>query len=250
MSAKARNTSPVNRLWQWLLPVQLIIGLAVISFAVGVLGTMSLYVLRGRFDSPVVTLSSGGMAAPVHVSGPRPNAISSIFTSEVRFWEPQILRWSRQYDVDPNMLATVIQIESCGDWQAGSSAGAQGLFQVMPFHFQPSEDPKDPETNARAGIAYLKDSLTYAEGHFGLALAGYNGGHGVIDRGWGRWASETRRYYLWGTAMYIDALNNRPTSAALQDWLAAGGSILCTQAAVRQQATPVPVPASPVILAP
>ena len=38
--------------------------------------------------------------------------------------------------LDPDIIATIIQIESCGNPAARSTAGAQGLFQVMPFHFE------------------------------------------------------------------------------------------------------------------
>jgi soluble lytic murein transglycosylase-like protein len=159
----------------------------------------------------------------------------------VQYWAPKIMQWSQQYGVDPDILATVIQLESCGDWQAGSGAGAQGLFQVMPFHFAPGEDMHDPDTNARRGIAYLKGGLIRADGHVGLAMAGYNGGWGVIDLGWGGWYRETRLYYVWGSQIYLDALRGKKPkeSAALQNWLNAGGVNLCLQAAARE-ATPTP----------
>jgi soluble lytic murein transglycosylase-like protein len=179
-----------------------------------------------------------GSSIPQYVEPPPATAISPIFTPEVQHWGPQLVAWGKQYAIDPNMLATVMQIESCGDWLAGSSAGAQGLFQVMPFHFTEGENPQDPDTNAKAGITYLKDSLEYAGGHFGLALAGYNGGHGVISVGWARWADETKRYYLWGSGIYEDAVQGKTTSPALQSWLNAGGSILCNQAANRIAGTP------------
>ena len=109
--------------------------------------------------------------------------LSPAFTTQVQYWAPLINAWSILYQMDPNLIATVIQIESCGDPTVGSSAGAQGLFQVMPFHFTPGEDMLDVQTNAARGLSYLAEGLAKANGHVGLALAGYNGGHGVIDRG-------------------------------------------------------------------
>ena len=41
--------------------------------------------------------------------------------------------------------------------------------------------------NATRGLDYLVGGLAKANGHVGLALAGYNGGHGVIGRGWASW---------------------------------------------------------------
>ncbi len=163
------------------------------------------------------------------------STLSPVFTPEVQYWEPMIRAWALIYQVDPNVIATVIQIESCGDPTVSSSAGAQGLFQVMPFHFAPGEDMLDVQTNAQRGMNYLSEGLQIADGHVGLALAGYNGGHGVINRGWATWHSETKRYYQWGSKIYAEAVSGAETSAALQDWLNAGGQSLCNRAQQTQQ---------------
>lgn len=157
-------------------------------------------------------------------------ALSPVFTAEVQYWEALIKAWAAVYQVDPNLIATVIQIESCGDPLVSSPSGAQGLFQVMPFHFDPGEDMLDVETNARRGMNYLVGSLDRADGHAGLALAGYNGGHGVISRGWAGWAAETQRYYYWGSRIYAEAISGMETSPTLAEWLSAGGQNLCTRA--------------------
>jgi hypothetical protein len=156
--------------------------------------------------------------------------LSEAFTPEVQYWAPLIKAWAVMYQIDPNLIATVIQIESCGDPQVSSPAGAQGLFQVMPFNFDPGDDMLDVQTNARQGLTYLAGSLDRADGHAGLALAGYNGGHGVIQGGWATWTNETRRYYYWGSRIYAEAVSGMKTSPTLQEWLDAGGSSLCTQA--------------------
>jgi len=168
-----------------------------------------------------------------------PNAalspLSPVFTPEVQHWAPLIQAWGVLYQIDPNLIATVIQIESCGDPEVSSTAGAQGLFQVMPFHFTPGEDMLDVQTNARRGLDYLAGGLAKADGHAGLALAGYNGGHGMIDRGWSAWASETRRYYYWGSRIYAEVVSGMAASPTLDEWLGAGGSGLCTRAANTQR---------------
>ncbi len=236
-----RLQNQLTRLWMWLVPLQLICLMAAIGLMTGVTGSMIVLLLHGDFTPSASSAFSGDVPSSspsIHVNVPLPSAISPLFTPEVQHWASKIVEWSRQYGIDPNLVATVMQIESCGDSQAGSGAGAEGLFQVMPFHFQPGEDAHDPDTNARAGIAYLKGSLEQAGGHPGLALAGYNGGYGVISGGWGTWVEQTRLYYLWGSQIYLDALQNHPTSAALQDWLNAGGVNLCRQAA--QRLTPIP----------
>ena len=161
--------------------------------------------------------------------------LSPVFTPQVQFWAPLIAEWALSWEIDPNLIATVIQIESCGDPFAGSGAGAQGLFQVMPFHFDPGEDMLNIQNNARRGLAYLSGGLDYSEGHAGLALAGYNGGHSVISKGYASWYAETRRYYYWGAGIYADATNGAKASARVQEWLNAGGQSLCDQASVSQQ---------------
>ncbi len=156
--------------------------------------------------------------------------LSPVFTPQVQYWAPIILAWGVVHQIDPNLIATVIQIESCGDPYVSSPAGAQGLFQVMPFHFAAGEDMLDVQTNALRGLTYLAEGLELADGHAGLALAGYNGGHGVIKRGWATWASETQRYYYWGTRIYAEATSGMEASPTLDEWLNAGGRNLCSRA--------------------
>jgi hypothetical protein len=157
--------------------------------------------------------------------------ISPVFTAEVRYWEPQIVRWAAEHDLDPNLVATVMQIESCGHPLAISRAGARGLFQVMPFHFAAGEEMLDPETNAKRGVGFLAEVLTRMSGDVGLALAAYNGGPAAAARGWDGWPAETQRYYRWGTGILGDIASGLAESPTLQQWLAAGGHSLCRQAA-------------------
>lgn len=153
--------------------------------------------------------------------------IAPLFTQEIQHWNNDIQRWALTYSVDPNLLATVMQIESCGHPTVGSSAGAQGLFQVMPFHFGSGENQLDPDTNAMRGANFLNYCLNASNGNAGLAMACYNGGPSVISRATASWPAETQRYYQWGTGIYADALNGSNQSPTLDRWLAAGGGTLC-----------------------
>ncbi len=227
----------IRDLWVRLLPLQLVMIMAAIGLVAGVTGAMTIMLLRGTYPEAPLPGSS---------SAPEPTVLGEVFTPEVQYWKAKIMQWSQEYGIDPNVLATVIQIESCGDFMAGSGVGAQGLFQVMPFHFSPGEDQHDPDTNARRGIEYLRGGLALADGHVGLALAGYNGGWGVIDVGWGGWYRETKLYYIWGSQIYLDAIHGKKPqeSAALQNWLNSGGVNLCRQAAARE-ATPTPAVPAP-----
>jgi soluble lytic murein transglycosylase-like protein len=156
--------------------------------------------------------------------------IAPLFTPEIDFWSDNINRWAQQYGLDPNLLATVMQIESCGHPTISSSAGAQGLFQVMPFHFLSSENQLDPDTNAMRGAGVLQACLDMADGDVGLAMACYNGGPRVLSMPYDQWHNEPQRYYTWGTGIYGDAVSNSVSSDTLNRWLDAGGSALCEMA--------------------
>lgn len=170
---------------------------------------------------------------PAGAAAPPQGSIAPLFTPEVQRWAADIARWSQQTGLDANLIATVMQIESCGDPQARSGAGAMGLFQVMPYHFEGGENPYDPVTNASRGLDYLQRALTAREGVPRLGLAGYNGGISGAQRPEDQWAAETQRYVYWGEGIYADAQAGRESSARLEAWLNAGGASLCRQAAAR-----------------
>ncbi|MBZ0316186.1 MAG: transglycosylase SLT domain-containing protein [Anaerolineae bacterium] len=189
-----------------------------------------------------VTVSSSGVVASatpsptleseiVMTNGTSDSSLSPIFTDDVQYWATLIEAWAVVYQMDANLIATVIQIESCGNATITSSAGAQGLFQVMPFHFAAGEDMLDVQTNAQRGLDYLAGALELAHGDVGLALVGYNGGYGAIT---GTRYAETNQYYYWGSNIYAEAISGMTTSPTLAEWLAAGGSILCEKARASQ----------------
>jgi soluble lytic murein transglycosylase-like protein len=161
------------------------------------------------------------------------SGLSPVFTKEVQHWGSNIVRWANAASIDPNLAATVMQIESCGDPRATSRSGAMGLFQVMPFHFRLGDNPYDPETNALRGLNYLARSLGEAGGNPRSALAGYNGGVGIIAQSEWLWPSETKRYVQYGAPIYDDARSGAASSAALTEWYQKYGVSLCRQAAQR-----------------
>jgi hypothetical protein len=164
-----------------------------------------------------------------HRPVPEPS-LSPIFMPSVQYWKDKLLKWSADFEIDPNLAATIMQIESCGNPDAESGVGATSLFQVMPFHFESGEDPFDPDTNAKRGLAFLSDGLRLAGGHAGLALAGYNGGYTVISKSYDDWPRETQSYYRWGSGIYREASAGWDSSPTLSAWLAAGGRSLCNAA--------------------
>jgi soluble lytic murein transglycosylase-like protein len=195
----------------------------------GSLASASTPSASGQVDNSSLAVAVANEAAAL----PSTSSLSPIFRPEIHYWAESIVRWAAAANVDPNLAAVVMQIESCGDPGATSRSGAMGLFQVMPFHFTAGEQPYEPDTNALRGLDYLRRSLDKAGGNARLALAGYNGGIGVISRGEGSWAAETARYVKYGYPIYEDALGGASTSATLNEWYGRYGAGLCRQAAQR-----------------
>ncbi|WP_322797706.1 lytic transglycosylase domain-containing protein [Thermoflexus sp.] len=181
------------------------------------------------FDPSIRTIVPSGGSSGHPMAG---RGLAPLFTPEVMRWSDRILRWADEHGLNPNLIATVMQIESCGDPQALSPRGAIGLFQVMPFHFRDGDDPWHPDVNARAGLSYLSRLLRIARGDVAQAMAGYHGGPSAIGRP-ERWGNETRRYVRWGTGIYADAVRGADRSETLEQWLRSGGRGLCEQAAKR-----------------
>lgn len=87
------------------------------------------------------------------------------------------------YNIDPYLVLAVIHQESGGNSKAVSSAGAEGLMQLMP---QTAADlgvsnAFNPQQNIKGGIAYLAYLLKLFKGNVAWALAGYNAGPGAVE---------------------------------------------------------------------
>ncbi len=194
---------------------------------------MALFVTRMELPAIATQVDTSAQAASVHHNAPNSGTIAMLFTPEVQSWGKDIVSWSEQWGLDPNLVATIMQIESCGDPKAVSYVGAMGLFQVMPYHFSEGENPYKPDTNAYRGLSHLNNALEARGGDIRLALAGYNGGIAGASRPENDWPAEMLRYVYWGTGIYADAQQGRTQSERLNEWLGRGGASLCSQAASR-----------------
>lgn len=105
-------------------------------------------------------------------------------------------RASRRFGVDRELIRAVIKAESGFDPRAVSSAGAQGLMQLMPSTAKMLgvKDPFDPEQNVMGGTRFLKDLLQRYDGDVDSALAAYNWGPGNLEKSTGSLPRETRDY--------------------------------------------------------
>ena len=84
--------------------------------------------------------------------------------------------------LDPQVVLSLIQVESAFQRFAVSSAGAIGLMQIMPFWIEeigrPEDDLFDLRTNLRYGCTILAYYLDKENGNVARALARYNGSLG------------------------------------------------------------------------
>lgn len=89
-----------------------------------------------------------------------------------------------RYGVDPALLAGLIEQESHFDPTVGSSAGAQGLTELMPETAAGLgvTDPHDPAQSIDAGARLLSEKLAEFGGDTELALAAYNAGSGAVQQ--------------------------------------------------------------------
>lgn len=91
-------------------------------------------------------------------------------------------REAARVNIKPEMILSVMHVESLFKRFAISHAGAQGLMQIMPFWKNEIEHPEanlfDIDTNIRFGCTILRHYLDIEKGNWTRALARYNGSLG------------------------------------------------------------------------
>jgi soluble lytic murein transglycosylase-like protein len=117
-----------------------------------------------------------------------------------------------RHNVDPNLVRSVVKVESNFNPNAVSRKGAMGLMQLMPSTARSLNvaNPFDPAQNVDAGVRHLKSLLESYGGDVRLSLAAYNAGSGAVARSAGvpRF-TETQNYVRRITELYAGGEGSR-----------------------------------------
>lgn len=132
--------------------------------------------VSGRFDLALATLTQGPDGKTV--AAPRLQSLQKV--SEV--YGIEILKATIGTDVSPALVLAVIGIESAGQPEALSHAGAVGLMQLIPATAERFgvSDSTDPVENIKGGVAYLDWLLDEFDNDPLMVLAAYNAGEGAV----------------------------------------------------------------------
>jgi soluble lytic murein transglycosylase-like protein len=141
------------------------------------------------FSMLALTLPSLSRTSPLRMpAGPRTQVTTWVDNitpiSPQEAYEGAIVDAAKRYRLDPDLIRSVIQIESAFDALAVSPVGAQGLMQLMPEVAEEMgvADPFNPRENIMGGARLLRNLLNHFKGNVKLTLAGYNAGPGAVAR--------------------------------------------------------------------
>jgi hypothetical protein len=97
-------------------------------------------------------------------------------------WQDHIIYLAKKYQLDPSLIAAIIEQESGGNPNALSPAGAVGLMQLMPDTARSlGVNPFDPLQNMEGGAKYIKGQLDRF-GNIPDALVAYNAGPSRVGK--------------------------------------------------------------------
>ncbi len=110
-----------------------------------------------------------------------------------------VQRIAAEHALPPQLIHSVIKVESNYDAHAISSKGALGLMQLVPATARRFgvNDAFNPVQNIQGGARYLRYLLDLYNNDYPLALAAYNAGEGAVARYGGVPPfAETRNYVV------------------------------------------------------
>jgi hypothetical protein len=100
----------------------------------------------------------------------------------VNVYDEYIQEASRRFNIPEALIRAVMGVESNFNPTAVSSAGAQGLMQLMPKTAEEMgvDDPFNPRQCVLGGTRYLRLLANTFDGDLVLTLAAYNAGHRAV----------------------------------------------------------------------
>lgn len=133
--------------------------------------------VQGRYPQAMAALSQG--PGGTVVGAPRMQHLQNIAQS----YGADILKTTIGTEVSPALVLAVIAVESAGRSDAISSAGAQGLMQLIPATAERFgvSDASVPAQNIKGGVAYLDWLMKRFDRDPLMVLAAYNAGEGAVD---------------------------------------------------------------------
>jgi hypothetical protein len=134
----------------------------------------------------------GLVKKPLNKTRPQPAGLT-----DRQIIEQNVQKAAAKYNMPPELITAVIRAESNFKTNAVSSAGAQGLMQLMPATAKELgvKNSFDIEQNIDGGTKYLRKMLDRFGGNVRQALAAYNAGPGAVIKYNGRVPyPETRQY--------------------------------------------------------
>ena len=111
-------------------------------------------------------------------------SLRRIYRVDVRAYDSIIQEAASYYDLPFALVKAVVAAESAFDPKALSSAGAQGLMQLMPqtaFDMQ-VRNPFQPRANIFGGTRYLRFMANRFDGDVMKTLAAYNAGPLAVEK--------------------------------------------------------------------
>ena len=142
----------------------------------------------GRKEVPLFPgRATHSQQSPAHLATQRlghAKTITTVQAQRLARHSGEIQNAAMRHNVPVELICGVILQESNGNPKAVSSAGAQGLMQLMPDTAKRFgvTDPFDPKQNIDGGTKYLRFLLDRFNGKVDLALAGYNAGEGNVEK--------------------------------------------------------------------
>ncbi len=99
-------------------------------------------------------------------------------------FEKEIQAAALKWTIEPSLIKAIIHAESSFKPEVDSSAGAQGLMQLMPATQKTYAvtNPYNPTQNIQAGTAYLKHLMNKYNNNIRLSLAAYNAGETAVKK--------------------------------------------------------------------